>query len=323
MNRTQLMLGGLLLVQIVLILILYSPFSGATAGIESRPLLPALEAVTPSRLEIQGADDGVLTLLKQAGEWRVDDLDGFPADGQKVDDLLRDLEQLTVRRPVVSSDRYHAAFKVTEDEHEARIRLWEEAADEPDVDLIVGSSPNFRSSHVRVAGDDAVYEVRGLSPYDVRPDSASWIDKNLVDADEARVVGLKLTNESGSFELEKQDGVWKVISPAASADRELDAGKAQALIRALSSIRLSDGAGPLDEAAHGLAPPAATLVLRLAPDEGQEGAESELTVNVGGQVEDNESQRYITRSSFGFTGIVWESSVRQLLEKTLDELYGS
>ena len=323
MNRTQLMLGGLLLVQVLLILIFHSPFSGATAGIESRPLLGVLTAVTPSQLEIRGSDDGVLTLARQAGGWRVDDLGGFPANGQKVDDLLEDLEQLTVRRPVVSSDRYHAAFKVGEDEYEARVRLWEESTDEPAIDLIVGSSPNFRSSHVRLAGEDAVYEVRGLSPYDLRPDSANWIDKNLVDTDETRVIGLSLTNESGSFELEKQEGVWKVLSPAAAAGQELDAEKADALIRAVSSIRLSGGAGPLDEAAHGLARPAATLALRLAPDDTQEGSEAELTVTVGGQVEGDESQRYITRGGFGFTGTVWESSVKQLLEETLDELYGS
>ncbi len=323
MNRTQLMLGGLLLVQIVLILIFHSPFSGATSGVEARPLLPVLAAITPSQLEIRGSDDDVLTLVKQGGEWRVDELGGFPADGQKVDDLLEELKQLTVRRPVVSSGRYHAAFKVSEDEYEARVRLWEESVDEPEVDLIVGSSPNFRSGHVRLAGEDAVYEVRGLSPYDVRPDSANWIDKNLVDTDETRVVGLTLTNESGSFELEKQEGVWKVLSPAASTGKELDAEKADALIRTVSSIRLSGGAGPVDEAAHGLARPAATLALRLGPDDTQESSEAELTVKVGGPVEDNESQRYITRGSFGFTGTVWESSVRQLLEETLDELYGS
>jgi len=323
MNRTQLMLGGLLLVQVLLILIFHSPFSGATSGVESRPLLGVLAAVTPSQLEIRGSDDDVLTLVKQGGEWRVDELGGFPADGQKVDDLLEDLQQLTVRRPVVKSGRYHAAFKVTENEYEARVRLWEESADEPEVDLIVGSSPNFRSSHVRLAGEDAVYEVRGLSPYDLRPDSSTWIDKNLVETDETRVIGLTLTNESGSFELEKQEGVWKVLSPAASAGKELDAEKADALIRAASSIRLSDGAGPEDDTAHGLGRPAATLVLRLGPDGTEDSSETELTVKVGGQVEDNESQRYITRGGFGFTGTVWESSVSQLLENTLDELYGS
>ena len=144
-----------------------------------------------------------------------------------------------------------------------------------------------------------------------------------MDTDETRVIGLSLTNESGSFELEKQEGVWKVLSPAAAAGQELDAEKATALIRAVSSIRLSGGVGPLDEAAHGLARPAATLALRLAPDDTQEGSEAELTVMVGGQVEGDESQRYITRGGFGFTGTVWESSVRQLLEETLDELYGS
>lgn len=320
MNRTQLTLGGLLVLQVVLILIFYSPFSGATSGAESRPLLPVLAAVTPTQIEIRGSEDEVLTLTRQPGGWSVDGLDGFPADGEKVDDLLEDLKQLTVRRPVVSSRRYHKAFQVTEDEYEARVRLWEETAGDPEIDLIVGSAPNYRSSHVRLAGEDAVYEVRGLSPYDLRPDSSSWIQKELVSADQARVVGLTLTNESGSFELEKQDDVWRVVG---GDGPDLDTAKVDALLRAGTSIRLADAAGTVDQTAHGLAQPAATLILRLASGDAEEDAESVLTVTVGSKVEDNDNHRYVTRDGFGFTGTVWESSVRPLLEETLDGLAGS
>ena len=44
MNRTQTILGSLLLVQIVLILVVRSPFSDASRGTASRPYLPVLEA---------------------------------------------------------------------------------------------------------------------------------------------------------------------------------------------------------------------------------------------------------------------------------------
>ena len=162
MNRTQLMLGGLLLVQLVLILIFHSPFSDATTT-QPRPLIPELAALTPRQLEIQGPDDPRLMLVKRGEEWQVDDLGGFPADSQKVETMIEELEMLEVRRPVVSSGRYHSAFKVDGDENEARIRLWEDASGDPVVDLIVGSAPNFRSSHVRRADEDNVYEVRGLS----------------------------------------------------------------------------------------------------------------------------------------------------------------
>jgi hypothetical protein len=326
MNRTQLYLAGLLLVQVVLILVFRSPFSGASAGYESRPLVPALDAITPGQVEILGRDDASIRLTRRDGAWRVDDLDGFPADGQKIEELLDSLREIRVRRPVVSSTRYHASFKVAEDDHEARVRLWDESEGGPEVDIIVGSSPNFRTSHVRLAEEDAVYEARGVSPYDLRPAADAWIARDLVDVDESRVVGLALTNEAGTFQLSKQEGIWTVGSPGGDAEAELDQGKVDSLVRQAADIRLSDGTGPVDEVAHGLAEPSATLVLRVrdaAAGPGEEAPIRELTVRIGGRPEDDESRRYITRDGFGFTGTIWESSVRRLLEETLADLHRS
>ncbi len=322
MNRTQLMLGGLLLVQLVLILIFHSPFSDATTT-QPRPLIPELAALTPGQLEIQGPDDARLMLVKRGEEWQVDDLGGFPADSQKVETMIEELEMLEVRRPVVSSGRYHSAFKVDGDENEARIRLWEDASGDPAVDLIVGSAPNFRSSHVRRADEDDVYEVRGLSAYDVRPDVSNWIEREFVDVDDLRVLGLTLTNAAGSFELAKQDGVWTLVSPALSGGEQLDQGKIYSLVRSVASLRVSDATGAVD-VSHGFENPVATLVLRWGPDLiEQDAGGGELTLLVGAQVADDEEQRYVTREGFGFTGEVGQYSVIRLIEDTVNELLGS
>jgi len=320
MSRTQLYLVGLLLVQVVLILTLRSPFSGASAGYETRPLLPVLEAITPTRLEILGKDDESILLVRQDGVWKIEDLSGFPADGRKVDDMLGQLRDVRVRRPVVSSGRYHDAFKVAADENEARIRLWADGQDDPDVDLILGSSPNFRTSHVRLADEDEVYEASGLSPYDMRPTANTWIEREFVEADPTLVSSLILTNPSGSFELVRGAGGWRVVSPEGQAELTLDPDKVDSFVRSVTSLRLSDAAGPVDDAAHGFTEPAATLVLRL----GQTAAGSEeITLRIGGQPEENESERYITREGFGFTGRIWTSSVSRLLEESLESLQSS
>jgi len=324
MNRTQLYLAGLLIVQVVLILLVRSPFSVASAGAEARALLPALEAITPGQLEILGPDDESIRLVRKDGSWQVESLDGFPADEEKVEKLLDNLTDLRVRRPVVSSGRYHESFKVADDEYEGRIRLWSDTGSDADVDLFLGSSPNFRTSHVRLAGEDAVYEVRGLSSHDVKPASSGWIERELVQTDETLVVGFTLSNEAGEFELVREDGIWQLRSP--EGEGTLDQGKVDAFVRTASSVRLDDAAGPVDPAAHGFSNPAATLVLRwsetpAAVDE--EGGVRELTLTVGQQLPDNESRRYVTRDGFGFTGTVWESSIRRLLEEKLDDLMAS
>jgi len=313
MKRTHLALAGLLLLQVVLILIFRSPFSGASAGVETRPLFPELVAGDTVRMEIRGADETRIELVKDGGLWSIEELGGFPADKDKVDALLAQFGELKVRRPVVSSGRYHETFKVAEDDNEGRVLLWNEGNDDPGTDLLLGTSPNYRSIHVRRAEDDRVFEVQGLARFDVGSTSSAWIVKDLVDVDAESVVGFGLTNESGSFRLEKREGTWVVASPVGSADLTLDPAGVEELVRT----------GPVDETAQGFDNPAATV--NLTWSSGEEGAESvqELVVRIGGQVEDQDTLRYATRSGFGYTGTVWASSVSRLVEDGLDDLQGS
>lgn len=326
-KRTQLALCALLLLQVVLIVLLRTPLFGQSRSSAAHALLPGLTATSIARLELQSPAGEKLTLTKNDERWVVQEAGGFPAQADKVKKLLDDLRGLHARRPVVSSSRYHKAFKVTENEFEARVRGWEANGTDPKLDLILGSSSNYRSAHVRLAGEDAVYEVRDLAVYDLRPDKALWIDKTLVDLPAAEVLGLQLTNAKGSLELEKQDGVWKLRSPADMQQSEIDTEKVDALLRSATSIRLSDAAGPLDEQAQGLALPAATLTLKhqraqTPPSEEapQATVTEELVVRIGAKVAGKENERYITRSGLDYAGTVWESSVSRLLEQEPAEL---
>ena len=118
MNRTQTVLTVLLGLQLLLILIVRSPFSSATAPMEAQPLLASLQdtEIAASRIELSGREDKSLTLVRDGEAWSIEDFDGFPADASKVDELLDNLGELTVRRPVVTSGRHHRSFKVAGDE---------------------------------------------------------------------------------------------------------------------------------------------------------------------------------------------------------------
>lgn len=322
MNRTQMTLGGILLLQVLLILVVRSPFSGGREGAESRPLLPVLEAISANRMELLGPEDKRVTLSKEGGEWQVEEIGGYPADATKITGLLDDLQAIRVRRPVVSSGRYHKTFKVKEDEFESRVKIWDADDDDPEIDLILGDSPNYRTIYARPIDQESVYEIRGIAAFDVRAETSDWIEKELVEPEQHQVVGLTVTNESGSFALEKADGAWKVSSPGGSAGRELDSTKIDDFLRTATAIRLTDAIGSVEDS-HGFDSPAATVVLRWTPD-GQSGSEvKDLTLRIGGKVADKDTQRYITRSGLDFTGTVWESSVKRLLEDNLDGLFAS
>jgi len=203
----------------------------------------------------------------------------------------------------------------------ARLQVWGSDDDDPRVELILGSSANYRTTHARRGGEDEVYEIQGIAPYDVQPARSSWIRKELAD-DVGEVDRLSLHNASGRFELERQAGLWSVVSPADHGDEALDQEAVLALLRAVTELRLSDAVGPLDETLHGFTAPAATL--KLAWSSGRPGAEDggsgEWTLRIGGKPADQEGQRYVTRSGSAFTGTIWETSLERLLDDSLDDL---
>ena len=310
-NRTQIALAGLLVVQLLLIVLVRSPFSDASAPTEARLLMPELETLGVAKLELGGAEDATLTLVKQADGWIVEQADGFPAASQKIDELLDELKGLQVRRPVVQSGRYHSTFKVADDEHEGRVQIFAEESSSPAVDLILGNSPNYQITHVRLQGESEVYEARGIAPYNVSTNSGSWIEKQLVDIDEETVTGIEVKNPEGSFELALEDGVWIVKAPTSLAGDELDQDKVTSLIRTASSIRIEEPVGPVDPAGQGLGETEVTLTI--------EGA-APVTVQVGAKVADKDTQRYIGKQGFDFAATVWDSSISKVVEQKLADL---
>lgn len=327
MKRTQTVLAGLLLVQVLLILLTRSPFTGASTGVEARPLLPELAGATAVQLQIDGVDDSRVTLVHGDQGWVLEEMGRYPVDGSKVDQLLANLEGLEVRRPVVESSRYHESFGVTDETNEGRLRVWDEPTTEPRVDLVLGTSSNYRTLHVRPAGGDEVYEIRGLSAYDIRADAGAWVEKQLVDVPEEQLVGLRVVNEGGAFELALRDGSWQIVEPASSAGVALDEERVASLLEAARSVRIADPVDPADPAVAALNHAATTITVRyLAASTESTGSEpgppDQIVVRIGGTVGE-QAKRYVTRDGFGFAGTIWESSVKALLETTTEELGSS
>jgi hypothetical protein len=310
--RVQLALVGLLAVQCLLIVVLRSPFTAAHAPSAARSLLPGLESSAAQRIALEGSD-GAVTLARDGEKWSIEELGGYPADGVKVNDLLTSLTELKVREPVVTSSRHHDSLGITDDENEGRVRVYTGGEDAPAVDLILGSAPNYRVMHLRQAADDEVYEVRGLASYDVRPDTAAWADKNLVDLEATAVTALSFSNLHGSVELTKAESGWALVG--GDGTRALDSAKIDELISSLTALRLAEPA-PANDGAFGLDPPVASATLTVDGDSGPRV----IVVHVGSPVAGNDSQRYVTRDGFGFAGIIWESSVKALLDRKLEDL---
>ncbi len=318
MNRTHWILCGLLAAQIVLLLAVNSPFAGR-APVGRQSLLPELGSLEATRIEIRDAEGNSVALSRGEAGWGIEAADGYPADGVEVDKLLDTLSGLEVGRPVVRSARYHDALEVAADDYQRRLRIWGDPESDPRVELFLGSSPNYRVTHVRLDDADEVYEVRGLGAYDLRADASAWVAKRFLDIPADKVISFRMTNAAGTIEVARSEEGWQLVSPARAA-RELDADKVESLVGSVSQLWISDPAGRIDETAQGLADPVAVVRIRYteAGEESAEGEPHEVTLRIGGEADDN--KRYAARSGFDFAVLLGSYDAEKITEKKLDDL---
>ncbi len=228
-------------------------------------LLAELVPAEVLRLVIGSGSDSEKPLVvereAEASAWRVPDLFDYRADGDKVDGALRDLAGLEIASVVSSTAHHHVDFKVAESEFDKRIRL--EGAGEP-VELLFGSSGPAGTVHVRRAGEDAVYAVRGYSSWRFAERTEDWIDKVYFTAPRERIARIAIDNESGSFGLERAgEGGWVLIG-GGDARLPAEADKVDSLLRAMSRVSLSELIGRIDDEEVAFGDPMAELALGLA-----------------------------------------------------------
>jgi len=318
MSRTQSILALLLAVQVVLLLLIAAPWSSGSASPTAATLLPELQSFAPTKIEISGGDDQTIDLERVDDAWTIEQAGGYPADTTKIDGLLDKLENLEVRRPVVRSSRYHEALGVTPKQHERELRIWDGESDTPRVELFVGKSSNYGINNVRRADRDEVFEVAGLSPWDMRPEAVSWIQTQLVDVQPDQIRSLTLTNRHGTFELSRDEaGTWSVTKGQAPG-AQLDDASVESFVRSMGSMRLSEPAGRVGgDKPFGLDDPAARLDLVYQPQEGQSGA---FELSVGAEVDANSGKRYARVAGSDFAVVLSKFDADKILDKKLADL---
>ncbi len=291
MDRAQRLLAGLLAAQLLLLALFHNPFASRRAAAD-QPLLPGLASITPEKLEIDGGQGTSVILEREGGAWALGQPKGYPVTPGKVEKVIQDLEHLNVHRQVVSGSRYHAALKVAPNDFERRVRIWEKPGGNPRAELYVGSSPSYGVSHVRVGGNDRVYEASGINSFDLPAEPASWVERNLVPIANQDVTRFELANRKGSFALEKQGATWTVRSPASRSNTALDQDKPR-------RPRARRAGGPGGRAGSGPHGPGSDGVARARGHEGRQRRRAGHARSGGGARRGHDQDRRAGRGQAG------------------------
>ncbi len=299
-ERGVTVLAAVLVAQIAVLAVTRLP--GREAAPE--PLLAGLTAGAAERIEIDDGAGGSVVMARQETDWVLSDAGGYPADGARVADLLDRLVAARRDRLVARTDAGRRELRVLPDDFERRLRI---AAGTGAYLFYVGAAAGTRGAHVRVDGEDEVWSVDGLAPWQVSADRSSWVDPVYVRVESDRVAAFELENAAGSFRFERSDEGW--TSPALGDGEVVDQERVTAFVDRFSSLRMRQplGAEPPDGA--GLDRPAAVVRIDPRPDEDGAAGGLELVIGAGGDdgayvVKSTDSEYYVEVSSFTLADLV-------------------
>jgi hypothetical protein len=321
MSKNNLILAIAFLAQVVLILGMR--LGGEESAIpKSSAFLEGYDADKVTKLEIlgppkegDGPDQPKVSLHKAGTAWGIADADDFPADETKVKDFLKSLGKMRVRSVVVTSSKYHDKLEVSEKKYQKKVTITQ---DGKDTTFFVGSSPSFKNLHVRRDGSDEVLLANEVSSGDISDRAWGWVDRTYVKYDKPNVWSVKIQNEKGAIDLERNvaDDSWSVPGMTEPIKKSV----MEDLIRKASQINLEEPVGKELKPEYGLG--AATIMLitgtstiaGVAPK-----ATESTTIEIGKKIE-KENRYYVKASSSDYVVKAASWAIDPLVQKTRKDL---
>ena len=243
MNRTNMILLGLLLLQGL-------GFAYQIASrddvVDAGPRGLLLEGLVVDDVTALAIDDGTtedaVTLTRADDGWVVADRWDHPADGKKLDELLRELMALEIADVVSKSGLHLVELGVGADDYTKKVTITSGATSST---LYLGTSGRGSSTHTRVDGDERVVAVRDFSTWRVNARPDTWVHRSVVDLDPESVIGLELLRGDGGIVLTKEGDTWLLDGAPA------DATAVDALVKKAAKVTLSAVTGPAEGALPG------------------------------------------------------------------------
>ncbi|MGC8874346.1 MAG: DUF4340 domain-containing protein [Chloroflexia bacterium] len=303
-ERWNQILVGLLVVQLLLCVVVFWPRRAVSGAGE--PLLPDLKANEVVGLTITDDEGRTITLRRVQGQWVLPDSDDYPADGSKVTTLLNKLAGLTTRRLIARTGASHRQLDVADNDFRRRIDL--EMTQGQQYRVYLGSSPQFDTIHVRVAGQDATYLATGLSAGDAQATAISWVDPVYLRLEASEVQTVTLKNRNGTLRfLKGADGKWTLegLRPEESADP----ARISALVQTVTSLRMTQPLGKDARPEYGMESPTALVTIQTSTQT--------ITLTVGAQNPDDKTYVVIASTSPYFVRVT-EAVARDLVERGRD-----
>lgn len=227
--------------------------------------LPKVDRAKIDSLEVSIPGKPTVLLTKQGDVWKMTQPMLSAVETSAVEAALSKLAELEVAGVAATRKENHERLEVGPT---AGIRVVAKQGAKALCDLVIGKYVGGNTM-VREHSADKVATVRGSIRYAFAKDVKEWRDHTIASFDIASAKSVSFVSPKGSFTFLHNGETW-AQGPGETALPELDGGKVQSLVSALSGLRTTDfAAAEVTVEQAGLAPNArATVTITLGGDAG-------------------------------------------------------
>ena len=309
MNRTQQILTGVLIVQIILAVVTLWPEPPKEPGVA---LLGGITADQITSFSVADNTGSVVTLERSGDTWVISGTDDFPANSETVTKVLEDLVLVKTGRTVATSPDSFARLQVADDDFLRRIWIKDDQGKE--YTLYLGSTVGTSATHVRLSGSNETLLTDMVTAYDFGNSVRNWIDPTYVEVPRAQMTKMTLQNSTGTYEFTNEgtseEENW--VMAGLKSGEVFNPNNMVSMLTRLTNLQMTVPLGKTEKPEYGMDEPSAIVTLDYTDDAGNA---QQLVLTVGAldetdgtyYVHASTSEYYVKIQSYTMTDFVERS----------------
>lgn len=200
----------IILAVIIILLSVYLYKRSSNRTLYQLPQVPQIAQKDITKLQVT-KDKTAIVLTKKDDKWYIEPA-GYPADANKVKEMLNALENLKLTA-LVSESKDYTRYELNEDQ-KINVKAWQ--GDNLRLDFDLGKiAPSFRHTFVRPSGEERVFHAQGnlKSSFDVSMDQLR--DKSVLAFKPADIQQVQITRDQQSLAFTRAPVPVEVAPPGA------------------------------------------------------------------------------------------------------------
>lgn len=263
MERRNLILSGILVLQIALIAVLFWPQDRSNAAVSmllnnvSESSLSALTVESPTeRVDLSKSDDG----------WVATNYGDYPVDSLKISELISTVVGIDTGRLVAQTASSHNQLQVSDSQFAKKLTFT--GSDGNSQTLYIGTSPSTRTTNVRLGGQDQVYLTSEVTGSEIRTDVGGWIALTYLQVPTADVQAVTIENANGTLAFTRVNtDTWTLAD--LSEDETFNNNNFSTILTRLGTLNMIAPVGRDEQPEFGLDQPSATVTIETQPATGE------------------------------------------------------